>query len=430
MAVNRLVHRVAARAAVPTFLLQGTSAGAPDDAEVLRLDPRVVLVDTPRHASVLLVAGVLPRPLQRPAALVHDALPHPRATVWWGGDTGPFEPGLAEAVPVPAGGDVVKAIVDVHRRLLLADLPSDAPTLTSTRRREWRGVGPYGHGGSGMTGGEPYGRPLADRADDLRDGLKLDVLPVTVGPFFPAFPPGLTLQVSLQGDLVQDVDVLPNPYLDHDVQRRRGVADPFDRAEIEAVRVADLELARVRHHLRRLAVSLRVLGLGALSVKALRLAARDCRRIVAEAPRLLATVERAGTARAVAAVGALPADAAAGLGLLARASGVAEDARSDDPDYQGLGLTVICQQHGHARARWMQRLAEIRQSLAIADRAGDRLRGPGAPLERPAPAAAEVLPLLPRLLVGAEWGDAVAVVASLDLDLRRDVAVPVAEGVG
>lgn len=429
MAVTRLLRRAAARSAVPTFLLQGASTDAPGDAELLRLDPRMVLVDSPRHASVLLVAGILPGPLQRPAALVHDAVAHPRATVWWGGDRGPFEPLLAEAIPVPAGSDVVATIVDVHRRLLMGHLASEAPVLTSTRRSEWRGAGPYGHGGSGMTGGRPYGRPLAERADDLRDGLKLDVLPVTVGPFLPALPPGLTLKVMLQGDLVQDVEVLPNPYLDDAAHRRRGVDDPFDRAETQAVPVAGLELARVRRHLRCLAVSLRILGLGALSVRALRLAVGEWPRITADAPRLLSLLERTSTARAVAPVGALPAEDAGGLGLLARASGIPDDARSSDPAYEGLGFTVICQKQGHARARWAQRLAEIRQSLALAERAGDRLRGPGAPLERPAPAAEEVLPLLPRLLIGAEWGDAVAVIASLDLDLRRDVAVPVAGAV-
>ena len=75
---------------------------------------------------------------------------------------------------------------DDSGRRRLASSPDALPDLDPA---PWRGVGPFGQGGTGMTGGVPYGRPLAGRADD-RDGLKLDQLLVRVGPFLPPFPPG------------------------------------------------------------------------------------------------------------------------------------------------------------------------------------------------------------------------------------------------
>ena len=72
---------------------------------------------------------------------------------------------------------------------------------------------------------------------------------------------------------------------------------------------------------------------------------------------------------------------------------------------------------------WRQRLAEIEQSIALVAAAGARLHEPGSVVENPASVTAELLPVLPDLLVGLEWGDAVAVVDSLDLDLRRTVPV-------
>ncbi|MFC4859362.1 hypothetical protein [Actinophytocola glycyrrhizae] len=44
--------------------------------------------------------------------------------------------------------------------------------------------------------------PMADRAED-RDGLKLDVLRVPLGPALPHWPAGLRLDVTLQGDVIQ-----------------------------------------------------------------------------------------------------------------------------------------------------------------------------------------------------------------------------------
>ncbi|MFC6934691.1 hypothetical protein ACFQHO_33040 [Actinomadura yumaensis] len=54
--------------------------------------------------------------------------------------------------------------------------------------------------------GAPAGLAMAERADD-RDGLRLDVLHVPLGPVLNAWPAGLRVDLSLQGDVVQAADV-------------------------------------------------------------------------------------------------------------------------------------------------------------------------------------------------------------------------------
>jgi Ni,Fe-hydrogenase III large subunit len=125
-----------------------------------------------------------------------------------------------------------------------------------------------------------------------------------------------------------------------------------------------------------------------------------------------------------------------GLGPVARAAGLAEDARAHEAQYRAIGFEPVNQgacrldASGDARDRWQQRLAEIVQSLDLASRAGDRrIGGDNVPIEGPcgtlrgdaggtSPNAA-LLQLLPDLLHGCEWGDAVTTIVSLDLDPRN-----------
>ena len=410
VAVSRLLRRLAAGAAAPTFVVSGAAGG---DVEELLLDSRVDVVASPRHATVLLVSGHLPDPLARAAALVHDALPHPRATVWWG-DGEPAPQWQRDAPKAALLEDPAAVVASVHADLMYGHRGSESPVVAQTNRSAWHGVGPYGHGGSGMTGGQPYGRPLADRGDDPRDGLSLDVLPVTAGPFFPGLPGGLTVKVALHGDVVGAAQVEADPFLGEGPAPAVGPAALFDGARAGPVGVAALEHARAAHHLRAISRTLRLHGLDALARRVLS-AAIEPGASPGELRRVMAAVERTGLARVGAGVGVLPRDAAGGLGLAARASGVASDARGEDPAYDGLGFQPITQPGGDARARLHQRLAETRQSLRLAEEAGQRVREPGPPLEDPRLAAARVGATLEELLVGAEWGDAVTIVDSFDI---------------
>ena len=282
-----------------------------------------------------------------------------------------------------------------------------------------------------MTGGTPYGRPLAERAPD-RDGLELDQLIVTMGPWLPAFPPGLRLVVKLAGDLIREVEPGPSPLF--------GVAsspDIFGAALTAPVLIVDLEMARARHHLRRLAEALRVHDLESLEFRALRLA-RELRPGDREMAQDLAQrIERSRLYSWVLnGVGVVDPGRVAGLGPLARATGIADDARLDDPAYRELGFEPLTLQGGDTATRWRQRLNEVMQALDLAGRAGDRTTGGHGVVESPRGRLAvtepnpaiRLLGLVPATLEGLEWGDAVATLLSLDLDPVESGAETAAAG--
>lgn len=431
MGVRAGLARLAAAAPAPVFAVTG--AGAREAVQDLSRDPRLDVVDSPRRADVLLLAGEVPPGLADAAAAAHDAMSQPRNSVAWtaGASTRPVA-GPFVGVDVVDGDsdDVAAAVSDRHRELLRGDRASEPALLLDVDPAPWRGVGPYGQGGTGMTGGVPYGRPMAGRADD-RDGLTLDQLPVRLGPLLAPLPPGLTLQVALQGDVVQDVDVEGNPYDGVDAPAPAGLA-PFLRAVTEPVPVAELELARACHHLRWLARALAVHGLGALARRVLRVAGGLQPSDGDAVDTLARTVRRTGVQGwATAGVGVASAEALAdaGAGPVGRAVGVADDARGDDPAYQELGFEPCIEEGGDAASRWRQRLAECRQSLDLARHAGDTRAGgwgqvesPTGLLESGSSATGRLLALLPTLLRGQEWGDAVTMIVSLDLDLEEAAA--------
>lgn len=273
---------------------------------------------------------------------------------------------------------------------------------------------------------------MAEVAPD-RDGLRLDTVPVRIGPFFPRLPTGLVLETTFGGDVVVETTVATISFGPILTDLLRPGLRPFVRALADPVPVAELELARAREHLRWTADALVAHGLPSLAERALRLVHRlrpgDGGAIVAIARQLGWTqVMRWSTAG----VGRLAADRLRGLGAgpVARAAGLVEDLRTNDAVYTRLGFDPIVQSDGDAAARWRQRLAEAVQSLELAARAGDarteprgEIESPHGRLESASAASARLLPLLSDLLAGSEWGDAVATLISLDLDLEEAAAV-------
>lgn len=251
MAITAL-QRLAASAPVPVFVAIG--AYAADRGADLFLADMLLRVASPRHAALLLVAGEI-RPedmdaLQR----LHDQLPHPRATVYWG--EAPLAP-FANAERVPWPDDPASTLLAVYRQLLTGQLPSESDHLPDEPPFPWRGVGEHGQGGKGMMGGTPYGRPMAMTADDLRDGLSLDAFTITVGPFLPTLPAGLVLELNLQGDVIQQATVTrpPLPRAKRDprndrgpnrnlARRLRGTAQMLDLLELHALSMRSLSLAK------------------------------------------------------------------------------------------------------------------------------------------------------------------------------------------
>ncbi|WP_139312837.1 hypothetical protein [Acuticoccus yangtzensis] len=186
----------------PVFVAAG--GGVLGAVEALRLEPALTLVATPRAAQVLVVAGEQ-RPSDRIAlARIHAQLFEPRATVWWRADRPSgfdFGTGAPESVSDAAAFISAQATQSEGEAILLDDGPPNP----------WEGVGPYGQGGNGMMGGTPYGRPMAMTTDDLRDGLALDAYSATFGPYLTQWPPGLIMETTLQGDVIQSVRIVEAP---------------------------------------------------------------------------------------------------------------------------------------------------------------------------------------------------------------------------
>ncbi|ANK81391.1 MAG: hypothetical protein TEF_11715 [Rhizobiales bacterium NRL2] len=203
MAVAR--HRfLAGGAAAPVFAAVGENGLA--SVEALARRPGLRLVQSPRQAAILLVAGEPGRAVEEALQRIHDQLPPPRTTLWWGAR--PMFEGEAitsDTDPLPTLRALWLELLDGARRGEAALLPDEPPN-------PWRGLGDRGHGGEGMMGGTPYGRPMAMTAEDPRDGLALDPYTARYGPFLPMLPPGLQMEITTQGDMIVEARALHPPF--------------------------------------------------------------------------------------------------------------------------------------------------------------------------------------------------------------------------
>lgn len=409
MAVSWL-NKFAARGSVPVFPVLGKQG---DNAlRHLALSPRIELVDSPRHASVLLVAGEVPADRCEPLRRVHDQLPYPFTTLWFRSEPWPH---LERVARIDDLDDLPGALVTAHRELMEGRRGSAHRLLPDEPPNPWEGEGDFGQGGEGMMGGVPYGRPMAmNMEDDIRDGLTLDSLTFRLGPFFFAFPPGMAAEITLQGDLVQTWKTQLAPY-------PQPLDEVFFDARQRPVPIAEVELARARHHLHQLFHALHLAGLENVSLRTLRLAHGLSTSSTLDG--LRRALSRRGFFRLTAGGGVLGPEQARMIGgPAARAAGLDDDLRAEDAGYRRLGFSPVCQTAGDTHARWRQLLDEIDQSLHLArlaerdrvhtERTGsvETPRGPWS-ARRPADASA----LFDELLPGLEWGDALATVASLDV---------------
>jgi hypothetical protein len=176
------------------------------------VDRRIERLASPRWASVLLVTGALRADDRDDLRRLHDQLPHPRATLWWRTARDPVLEVGAEI-----DGDPAAMAAAHHRDLVRGRRESEADLLPDEPPNPWRGVGPFGQGGQGMMGGTPYGRPMPMVGDERRDGLMLSTYTARFGPFLATLPPGLQLELTLQGDVVQHAVVRrpPSAQTDH-----------------------------------------------------------------------------------------------------------------------------------------------------------------------------------------------------------------------
>lgn len=393
-----VITRLAASAPAAVFL-----AGAHGSAGVrhaIRADPRITLVRSPRHATVLVVAGRIPSADGAALLQVHDLVPRPRAVVTSGASGVPAE---IVVTADPAHDKLMNEIVRLSGAALAGEVDT-ANTLPDDNPVEWRGVGPHGTGGEGMMGGVPYGRPMAMTAMG-RDGLELDRLDLVLGPWLPGLPAGIQLEVGLQGDVFETVKV-----------RTTGLSDPPPNGQVP---VAGIERLRARVLLGWLADLVDLAGFPAEAVRLSRLALAPNAADIRRARRRLS---RPWSLRlATDGVGTLDRElmSGRGLGWLARSAGIDEDERRVDPAYAGLDIPTVPTRGGDVTARWQTWLDEAETAVRLASAAGpERLTdcpelpwGPGRQEEEERRAwRARVLG---DLLQGAEVGRALLTVASM-----------------
>jgi len=236
------------------------------------------------------------------------------------------------------------------------------------------------------------------------DGLRMEWIELPFGPFFPGLPSGLGLTLTLDGDAVAKTQVhrlLAGPiaadgmtaaeFVDHfaglsplspDTSRHlaclalENAAGVVIDKETATARAAAVERERIASHLGWLASLATQTGLVWMERRATAL-----QLLVQTAP-VDAIAAGAGPLRAflhrlcktpllrsrLAGTGSIAKDDAL-RGPVARAQGMALDARADDPVYGALGFEIVTQDGGDALARLYQRCGEIGQSLDLIARA-------------------------------------------------------------
>lgn len=273
------------------------------------------------------------------------------------------------------------------------------------------GAGHGGHDHGGHDHGDMEFMSMVEMTKDLprsSDGLPMEWVEAPFGPLFPGLPGGLSLRLTLDGDTVAGAEaeapvgvrssrerlagpvrglagrlagigaLSPAAYRAlalRAVEDATGVA-PGERTAL--ARVGVLERERAASHLSWLAGFARLLGLNRLERRAarLQLAVQDASSpeelpgLRREAGELAREVRRTPLLRRrLRGIGALPAGAEA-LGPVARATGAAVDARAGEEAYRALGFEPVVGGGGDALARLLVRLAEMEQSLRLAEEAG------------------------------------------------------------
>lgn len=416
MAVTWL-RRLAARAPVPVYPAIGAHAAA--QVQDLALDPRLQLVNSPRHARVILVAGPISPAFTGALRQILGQVPRPMATVWW--RSVPPRDLAKQAILVDEHRQLATVVSDAYQALLHSEPAGERDFCPQEPAPPWEGLGDSDPGLEGILAGQPYGRAMSASTDAQRDGLKLDPLSFTVGPFWLGLPPGLRAGVTLHGDVVDQFEISHSAY-------PIGLPAIFFHALQQTVPIAELELARARYHLRQLSRALWLNGLESQSLAVLQRlhTLKPGQSLAGLRNRLRRTgfFASAGAYRGILS----PAQARRLGGATARASGISDDVRRQDRNYQRLGFKLICNQGGNCHARWHQWFDEIEQSLELAARAQERrlLTANTSVVETPRGAMQRSSspddsgPVLEELLPGLEWSEAMATIASLDLAAVSD----------
>ena len=356
---------------------------------------------------------------------------------------------------------------------LLESLPPGVERPASTRP-SLDGHGHHeGHGGhhdheAHDHGGHDHQDMMAIVGEPSADGLVMEPLEFRFGPLGMPLPGGLVAVVTLDGDVVAECEVtallaadaaIPDPLASQAWQaalagaHEAAVGVPVAPAE-RWHRIARVEVERALSHMAWFRAFARLLGWPALvertnvaiaaALEAQRLSGPALEHARSGLQGLADFVEGSRALRWRAA-GRAPVSSrrARELGLhgpLARASGLAVDARLDDPHYRRLGFEPVVRSEGDAFARTLVRVREAVGSVDLAIRAlqaataggladaPSTVEGPRGPVHAhfdgphrhvSAPGAAAALAVAGEAVIGAEWAAALVGLASFDLSPWR-----------
>lgn len=154
-----------------------------------------LLTGGPADADLLVTAGTPRGGLSDAIELLWSQVPAPRVRL---GVPEPARVGAALAAAIQRLAATPESGVEERTEPDRVASHGDADDDRGHGEHQDHAHGGHDHGGMEM----PGGLMMADRGPD-RDGLKLDVLHVALGPVLPAWPSGLVVDVELQGDLVQ-----------------------------------------------------------------------------------------------------------------------------------------------------------------------------------------------------------------------------------
>ena len=240
------LHRLAAQAM--SRRLDALIVPGPDVARARGLDIEgagLEIVDTPRHASVLLLVGELPEGLREAAAVAYAQMMRPRVVLAVGAGEVPPLPRPDVYVELDQNS-LARGVEELRRSIAEGAFDSEAENFeAAVVQEDEEGEEQMDHGhmhhGSGeeedeSEGGEqeedqeeeseedgPEEKEIGeDQLEDFMsmiemtqgmpasgDGLIMEWVPAPYGPLFPGLPGGLSLTFTLDGDTVAEAEVEP-----------------------------------------------------------------------------------------------------------------------------------------------------------------------------------------------------------------------------